>query len=133
MKPKLDTAGYLRRLNVDDPGEPSVEALRALHAAHVELVAYEALEIQLGRPTTVDPRESAERIVARHRGCRSPTSAPLPAPASGPVSTPPTRPGSRPDYWRTAISSASGLGDGRVPIRSPALSRTAIVPRGSMT
>jgi N-hydroxyarylamine O-acetyltransferase len=68
MTPRLDTAGYLRRLDVDDPGEPSVEALRALHAAHVERVAYEALEIQLGRPTTVDPHEAAERIVARHRG-----------------------------------------------------------------
>jgi N-hydroxyarylamine O-acetyltransferase len=64
----LDTAGYLRRLRITDPGPPSVAALRALHAAHVEQVAYEALEIQLGRPTTVDPYESAERIVRLHRG-----------------------------------------------------------------
>jgi N-hydroxyarylamine O-acetyltransferase len=66
--PQLDTAGYLKRLGIPDPGEPSVAELRALHAAHVERVAYEALEIQLGRPTTVDPYEAAERIVARHRG-----------------------------------------------------------------
>jgi N-hydroxyarylamine O-acetyltransferase len=31
-------------------------------------VAYEAIEIQLARPTTVDPHEAAERIVRRHRG-----------------------------------------------------------------
>jgi N-hydroxyarylamine O-acetyltransferase len=66
--PRLDKDGYLQRLGIADPGEPSVAGLRALHAAHVERVAYEAIEIQLGRPTTVDPYESAERIVARHRG-----------------------------------------------------------------
>jgi N-hydroxyarylamine O-acetyltransferase len=64
----LDTSGYLERLGLTDPGEPSAAGLQALHAAHVERVAYEALEIQLGRPTTVDPHEAAERIVARHRG-----------------------------------------------------------------
>jgi N-hydroxyarylamine O-acetyltransferase len=65
---RLDTEGYLDRLGIADPGEPSVAGLRALHAAHVERVTYEAIEIQLGRPTTVDPYESAERIVARHPG-----------------------------------------------------------------
>jgi N-hydroxyarylamine O-acetyltransferase len=68
VRDMLDTDGYLARLGIADPGEPSVRALRALHAAHVERVAYEAIEIQLGRPTTVDPYEAAERIVARHRG-----------------------------------------------------------------
>ena len=65
---RLDTHGYLERLGIADPGAPSIDGLRALHAAHVERVAYEAIEIQLGRPTSVDPHESAERIVARHRG-----------------------------------------------------------------
>ena len=65
---RLDAAAYLRRLGLADGGEPSVASLRALHRAHVERVAYEALEIQLGRPTTIEPLESAERIVARHRG-----------------------------------------------------------------
>jgi arylamine N-acetyltransferase len=64
----LDIGGYLARLGIADPGPPSAEGLRALHAAHVERIPYEALEIQLGRPTTVDPHESAERIVCRHRG-----------------------------------------------------------------
>jgi N-hydroxyarylamine O-acetyltransferase len=68
VPPRLDLAGYLRRLAIPDPGPPCPEGLRALHAAHVERIPYEAIEIQLGRPTTVDPYESAERIVARHRG-----------------------------------------------------------------
>jgi N-hydroxyarylamine O-acetyltransferase len=65
---RLDTTAYLRRLRLGHPGAPSAEALRTLHEAHVERVAYEALEIQLRRPTTVDPHESADRIVGRHRG-----------------------------------------------------------------
>lgn len=65
---RLDTPAYLRRLRLPDPGPPSAGALRALHEAHVERIAYEALEIQLERPTTVDPHESAGRILGRHRG-----------------------------------------------------------------
>ncbi|GGO69384.1 arylamine N-acetyltransferase family protein [Nonomuraea cavernae] len=65
----MNTAEYLRRLGL--PGllntPPSAESLRALHVAHVERVPYEVLEIWLGRATTVDPLESAERIL-RGRG-----------------------------------------------------------------
>ena len=50
----FDTAGYLRRLHLNDPGAPSVSALQTLHKAHVERVAYEALDIQLHRPTSID-------------------------------------------------------------------------------
>lgn len=64
----VDTAAYLNRLRVAHPGPPSAEALRALHEAQVERIPYEALEIQLGRPTTVDPHDSAARILGRHRG-----------------------------------------------------------------
>lgn len=65
----MNTAGYLRRLGLSHLlGAPATaEGLRALHVAHVERVAYEALEIWLGRPTTVDPIESAERVI-RGRG-----------------------------------------------------------------
>ena len=64
----MDVAGYLRRLGIDDPGPPTAANLDALHRAHVERIPYEVIEIQLGCPTTVDPDEAAERIVARHRG-----------------------------------------------------------------
>ncbi|UBU14843.1 arylamine N-acetyltransferase family protein [Nonomuraea gerenzanensis] len=65
----MNTAAYLRRLGLSGmlTAPISAESLRALHVAHVEKVAYEALEIWLGRPTTVDPVESAERII-RGRG-----------------------------------------------------------------
>jgi arylamine N-acetyltransferase len=62
-----DIAAYLRRLGVDHPGVPSLSALRALHRAHVDRVPYEALDIQVGRPTSVHPREAISRIL-RGRG-----------------------------------------------------------------
>jgi len=59
---------YLDRLGLARPGAPSVAALRALHRAHVERVPYEALDIHLGRSRSIDPAESAERIVAGRGG-----------------------------------------------------------------
>ncbi|WP_284749734.1 arylamine N-acetyltransferase family protein [Amycolatopsis sp. RTGN1] len=62
----FDVDGYLERLGLDaEP--PSVAALRRLHAAHVERVPYEPLEIQLGRPTPLEPSASIARIL-RGRG-----------------------------------------------------------------
>lgn len=60
-------AGYLHRLGMPDPGEPSVEALFALHRAHVERIAYEVIDIQLGHWTSVQPHHAVGRIL-RGRG-----------------------------------------------------------------
>jgi arylamine N-acetyltransferase len=65
---QLDLPGYLARLGLAEPGPPSVAGLHALHRAHVEKVPYENLEIQLNRPTTIDPIDSAERIIRDGRG-----------------------------------------------------------------
>jgi N-hydroxyarylamine O-acetyltransferase len=59
---------YLARLGVTDPGEPSLEALFALHRAHVERIAYENIDIQLGRPPGIDPAESIQRVLAGRGG-----------------------------------------------------------------
>jgi arylamine N-acetyltransferase len=64
----LDIAAYLRRLGVSGPVQPTIEVLRILHAAHVEQVPYQTLDFQLGRTTTLDPYDSAERIARRGRG-----------------------------------------------------------------
>ncbi len=58
---------YLDRLGLDDPGAPSVTALHALHSAHVERIPYENLDIQLGRPTSVDVDDCIGRVL-RGRG-----------------------------------------------------------------
>jgi len=64
----LDVIGYLRRLRVDDPGPPTAKALAVIHRGHVERIAYNTVDIQLGRRTTVDPHLAAERIVTTGRG-----------------------------------------------------------------
>jgi N-hydroxyarylamine O-acetyltransferase len=63
-----DVHGYLARIGVRDPGPPSVEGLFALHRAQVGRVAYENLDIQLGRTLSIDPASSFGRIVAGRGG-----------------------------------------------------------------
>jgi N-hydroxyarylamine O-acetyltransferase len=60
--------GYLRRLGMGYPGPPSPEALAEIARAHVERIAYNTVDIQLGRPAPIDPAEAASRIVATGRG-----------------------------------------------------------------
>ncbi|MFD9219883.1 arylamine N-acetyltransferase [Streptomyces sp. NPDC060064] len=62
------TLQYLERLQIHRPKRPTTAALFALHRAHVEKVPYETLEIQLGRPTSIDPDESVDRILGGRGG-----------------------------------------------------------------
>ncbi|MDX3539406.1 arylamine N-acetyltransferase [Streptomyces sp. MB09-01] len=63
----IDIDRYLAVLGVGRPAAPTVEVLGALHRAQVERVAYENLDIHLGRPTGIGAAESVARIV-RGRG-----------------------------------------------------------------
>jgi N-hydroxyarylamine O-acetyltransferase len=63
----VDVPVYLKRLGLDrEP--PSLGALFRLHAAHIERVPYEDLEVQLGRVTSLDPAVSFGRIAAGRGG-----------------------------------------------------------------
>ncbi|MEV4619266.1 arylamine N-acetyltransferase [Asanoa sp. NPDC049573] len=63
----VDVTAYLRRLGLRrEP--PSAPALAALHRAHAERIAYTTFDIHLGRTTTIDPEESADRIARLGRG-----------------------------------------------------------------
>lgn len=63
------TLRLLRHIGFDAPlGRPSPEGLRALHRAFLARVPYENLEIQLGRPTSIHPVESAEHILTGRGG-----------------------------------------------------------------
>ncbi|MFI9553787.1 arylamine N-acetyltransferase [Nonomuraea endophytica] len=65
----VNVAAYLSRIGRPDlNAPPSADNLRELHIAHIERVSYEALQIWLGRPTTVDPLESANRIIGGRGG-----------------------------------------------------------------
>lgn len=63
-----EVAAYLRRLGLPaDMGPPSVPGLLAIHAAQVERVPYEVLDIQIGRPPSIEPSSSVARVL-RGRG-----------------------------------------------------------------
>jgi arylamine N-acetyltransferase len=63
-------APYLTRLGVDasEPLAPTLDTLRRLHRAHVERIAFENIDIQLGRPQGISPEESIDRILAGRGG-----------------------------------------------------------------
>ena len=45
----MELETYLDRIGYQGPREPSADALRQLHRAHLLTVAFENLDIQLGR------------------------------------------------------------------------------------
>ncbi|MCX5383062.1 arylamine N-acetyltransferase [Streptomyces sp. NBC_00083] len=63
-----DIAGYLRRLGLERPQQPTAEALFALHRAQIERVAYENIDTYLGRPAGIDALLSLRRVAAGHGG-----------------------------------------------------------------
>jgi len=56
------TWAYLRRLGIDGTPAPTLDTLLLLHRRHLERVPYENLAIMLGRPPSVEPLASLERI-----------------------------------------------------------------------
>lgn len=56
------TAAYLSRLGIDVPPPPTLDSLFLIHQRHLERVPYENLAIMLGRPPSVDPEASLDRI-----------------------------------------------------------------------
>ena len=66
VKDALDA--YLSRIGfVGDP-MPNLATLKELHRRHVQAVAFEALDVQLGRPIPRNPRAAFRKIVAQGRG-----------------------------------------------------------------
>lgn len=59
---------YLDRLGVGPADHPSVAGLHALHRAHVTRVPYENVWIWLGERASIDPAESAARIISGRGG-----------------------------------------------------------------
>lgn len=64
----MDIEAYFERINLTKHVRPDLEGLRALHRAHLLAIPYENLDVQLGRPVTIDRRPIFEKIVRRRRG-----------------------------------------------------------------
>lgn len=62
------TRALLDHLAVEPGPERGPDELVRLHRAFLDRVPYETVEIQLGRPTTIQPADSAKRIVTGRGG-----------------------------------------------------------------
>jgi N-hydroxyarylamine O-acetyltransferase len=59
---------YLRRIGLPDPVAPDLETLRRLHAAHVESIPFENLDILLGRGVRLDLDRLRDKLITQRRG-----------------------------------------------------------------
>ncbi|WP_147820296.1 arylamine N-acetyltransferase family protein [Salidesulfovibrio onnuriiensis] len=64
----FDSAAYLRKLNLSDPVEPTVDTLRALQHAQFHTIPFENFDIHLGRGVDLDPEHQFDKLVHLPRG-----------------------------------------------------------------
>ncbi len=64
----MELNAYLRRIGFEGAVEPTLDTLNRLHRAHLERIAYENLDIHLGRTLSLDPAQIYDKIVVRGRG-----------------------------------------------------------------
>ena len=64
----MDIDAYLARIDLSWPLPPTLETLTVVHRAHLRAIPYENLDVQLGRPVTIERPAIFEKIVSRHRG-----------------------------------------------------------------
>ncbi len=59
---------YLERIRYSGSRRPDLATLTALHRAHLRAIPYENLDVQLGRPVTIERQQIFEKIVRNRRG-----------------------------------------------------------------
>ena len=64
----MDLDAYLARIGLDYRPPATLEGLRTLHRAHLTAIPYENLDVQLGRPVTIERPAIYDKIVGRRRG-----------------------------------------------------------------
>ena len=63
-----ELGAYLRRIGYAGTPRPEFRTLAELHRLHLTSIAYDALDVQLGRPVTLDPRDAFAKLVLSARG-----------------------------------------------------------------
>ncbi|MBV9903566.1 MAG: arylamine N-acetyltransferase, partial [Alphaproteobacteria bacterium] len=64
----MNLDAYLRRIGLDHRPPPTLAGLRTVHRAHLFAIPYENIDVQLGRPLTIERPPIFEKIVASGRG-----------------------------------------------------------------
>lgn len=68
MRDEFQLQNYLARIGYRGPLSPELKTLAALHAAHVNAIAFDALDPLLGRPVHVDLASVQNKLVDGRRG-----------------------------------------------------------------
>lgn len=64
----MQLSGYFARIGFKGPATPDLKTLRAIHRAHLCAIAYENLDIHLGRALALDLPAVFDKLVTRGRG-----------------------------------------------------------------
>ncbi|MBA3812645.1 MAG: arylamine N-acetyltransferase [Caulobacteraceae bacterium] len=64
----MELSAYLDRIAFDGDPRPDRSTLEAVQRGHLLAIPYENLDVQLGRPVTVDPAAAFDKLVTRRRG-----------------------------------------------------------------
>ncbi len=64
----MNLDAYLARIGLDHRPAATLEGLTRLHHAHLTAISYENLDVQLGRPVTIERPAIYDKIVTRRRG-----------------------------------------------------------------
>jgi len=65
---RLDLGAYLHRVGHDGDTAPSADTLAALHREHLDAIAFENIDVALGRGIAVDLDSVQAKLVQRRRG-----------------------------------------------------------------
>lgn len=64
----MDLQSYLNRIGVNVPLDRDLQSLNRLHQSHATTIPFENLDIQLGRPVSIDPEALHKKMVVNRRG-----------------------------------------------------------------
>jgi len=64
----FDLEAYCHRIGYDGPREPTLPVLRAIVAGHATAIAFEDIDVRLGRGVRIDIASVQDKLVRRRRG-----------------------------------------------------------------
>ncbi len=66
--PTVDLDAYFARIGYDGPREPTLDVLRALHQKHPDAIAFENVDVLLGKAISLDPAAIDAKLITAGRG-----------------------------------------------------------------
>ena len=67
-QPSVDLDAYFARIGYDGPREPTLAVLRALHQKHPDAIAFENVDVLLGKAISLDPADIDAKLITAGRG-----------------------------------------------------------------